>query len=568
MKSVIFITKIPPRNAHCKVGDRVEATDEVQEDLMTTGYEFVTEREHTAIKAKEAAEERERNTIKAQNESTLNAAIGRAKKAGTVALKDEDLGEKSVTLKCRGWLNNGVPLADVLQVIDSLPVIQADANALLKKRTVRASETAGDLSVIRASLPDAAGGYIQAKQPQDMLLRGGRYKEAMALVVQASDIYRENFLPIIRAGGDFSISEVVRAATVTDPDSQVGSLASDIIAMRNLGFLRSKLNFLKYVSTDLSAESVSFGNTVITRYIVPGAVLTYIPGIGYTRDATAISNASAGTVQTGVTTQTSGTLTKTAPSTPDVPVTLNQHKAVEIEFPENKLGGTVRSLFEEQYSAQLYSLAKVISQHFLSTIFGATWTPNNGIAATFSLGAFGLPTMVGIKTRMSAAEIPDMGRFAILHTFYHDNLLVDTNLLTSKAILALLNKDASAFEQGDVPSLFGVKPLETQLAAYKSGALATFSDPTQALAQATNGVGFAGNQSSMVFVTRTPQDYTAALAGVPPTAALSIVQDPESQMAMLVTRYVNHEKASASQRCAIMYGDAQGHPGTGIILLP
>ena len=70
----------------------------------------------------------------------------------------------------------------------------------------------------------------------------------------------------------------------------------------------------------------------------------------------------------------------------------------------------------------------------------------------------------------------------------------------------------------------------------------------------------------MVFVARVPQDYTQILKDIPATAAIEIVTEPDSGMSMLFVKYVNHQLASVSARCALMYGAAQGDPRVGIIL--
>lgn len=505
--------------------------------------------------------------IKEDKVKVIKARVTLAKQRGAIPPKDE-----TVQATALERLDKGADPELLVELIDGMQSKETAALAARVTKPYDASvvRASGRVEVLRNSLPDAAEGYLKASEPQHKLILNGNFKEASKLSIECASIVRDNFMPIMKAGDDVDFRDIIRAATVSDPDSQLGSLQSDMIVMRNLGFLVNKIDFWKYLTTDMRNEPATFEQVIKTRYITVPALLTYIPGVGYTRDGTTISNVGATTTQAGIQTQTSGTLTKSAPSTTDVNVTLDQHKGVEIEFPTNKLGSTMRNLFSEQYAAQMYPIAEAIAQFMLDKAFKATWT---GTVTKMSLGAFNLAKMIAIKNRMTLAKIPDVGRFAILHSTYHDNLLVDSNLLSAKAILALINKDASAFEQGDVPSLFGVKPLESQLCSYTgNGAAATYTAPG---IDANTGdvdfsnvdhVGFAGNHSSLVFVARVPQDYQKALEGVPATAAMAIVTEPNSGLSVLTTKYVNNEKASVSQRASLMWGGAQGDPRVGIIL--
>ena len=252
---------------------------------------------------------------------------------------------------------------------------------------------------------------------------------------------------------------------------------------------------------------------------------------------------------------------------------MNQFKGVAIGFPVTTLGATARNLFAEQRDAQLYSLAETINSHVLDKIFGASWT---GTVASLKLGStFAVPGMVTVKNRMTLSKIPDIGRFALMHSTYHDALLSDTNLLTAKAILALINKDASSFEQAEVPSLFGVKPLESQLASYAgSTQTAPNIDGTTGAVDFSGAgvtkVGFAGNMSSMLFVARVPQDFTQAASqlGIPASWAVEIVTEPDSGLSLMIFKNVNTATWAIEATACLMYGAAQGDPRVGIVLTP
>lgn len=583
MKFKIVITKVPPESK-LKLNQRAEVTASEAEKLVDAGHEYVLAAE---FDANERVRKSDEAVVKAA-EARVDEAIGRGITRGAILAKDETT-QKENKANALEMEKSKAGLGVIF--LDNLPVKAKDLNG--RKTEVVTGDEHVRAGNVTAS--EAAEGYIKASQPNTNLVRKGLFKEAFIESRAAGIRLRE----LIKAGGeDMCLSEIIHGASndpraiagameegiiradYTDPNTQVGILNTGLILMRNLGFLKNKLNFMRYLTTDLRNEPVRFGQTVDTRYIVVPNVLTFIPGLGFTSDATAISNAGAGTNQSGIATQTSGTVTKSTPSTPDVQVTMNQFKGVEIEFPITTLAGTVRNLFAEQRGAQTYALAEHITQKYLATLFAATWT---GTVTSLSLGNFALPGMIRIKNRMTLSKIPDLGRYSLLHSYYHDGLLTDTNLLTAKAILALINKDASSFESGEVPELFGIKPLESQLSTYVTagagaGKTATYTTPNISADGTTvdfvtpgiNAVGFAGNMSSMLFVARVPQDFNQAAAdlGIPSTNAVEVLTDPDSNLSVMIFKYVDNGKMNISVRMCLMYGFAQGDPRIGIVLTP
>lgn len=536
----------------------------VGDEITVDASEFVTLHEEGI--AVSATEWQAMQRVKATDHSRIKDAVEAAKTRLAVPPKDEAVLATALKRYDEGQAN-----ADVLvEMINAMQATNDAAhrsdNRITKPVTDEGNAIRSRLEVTRISIEDAAQGVIKATEPQNALIRAGRFDEARKLSGEAATILKHNLMSIYAEGGDFLLRDTVKAATFSDPNSQVGALAGDLILMRNLGYLKNKLNWMKYFSTDLSGEPAKFGQAILTRYITPPGVLTWVPGVGFTSDATTISNASAGTTQSGATTQATGTVTKSVPSTTDKSVTLNMFKATEVEFPVSTLASTMRNLFAEQLGAQTYSLAEAINQYVMTTMFAATWS---GVKTSYvkSLANWNLSGMVGIKNAMTISKIPDVGRFLLMHSFYHDKLLEDSNMLTAKAILSLVNKDQSAFESGELPVLFGVKPLESQLAsATSAGVLTTWQDDTNL--GTTNIVGMAGNMSSMLFVSRPPQDYTSTLTalGIPTTASIRLVTEPDSGLTVMVFSYADNGKMSISQRVCVMWGAAQGDPRQGILL--
>ena len=556
----VIITKVP-QNSKFKEQDVVEASGAELDALVDTGHQYVTETEAKAIKAREEADERNRTALIKAQESAVDGAIVEARKKGIFAPKEEvDAAIRARALKMES-VEAGLGVAHIL----SLPIKATNRN--LSERITTSGER-GTIEMISASLDDIGKGYIQAQEPIQGLVRAGKVKEA----VECSKEVGARLKQILAKGEDFLLRDVIRAADVTDPNNQLGTLATGLVLMRNLGFLKNRLNWLPYFSTDLRNEPATFGQPIFTRYLTPPAVATFVPGVGFTTDAATIATAAAGTVQSGIATQASGTRTLSVPSSTDVTVTMNQFKGVPIAFPVTTLASTARNLFAEQRGVQLYSLAEHINAHVLGKIFGATWT---GIVTSMSITNLDLKGWLKIKNRLELSKVPDVGRYGLVHSFFYDGLQADGNLLTSKAILALINKDQSSFEDESMPPIFGLKPLGSQLAvgtigSATLGAATVAADGSDVTFGANNAVGFAGNMSSMLFVARVPQDFTQAASqlGIPASYGVEIVTEPDSGLSVMIFKNVNTATWAIEVTVCLMYGAAQGDPRIGIILKP
>ena len=567
----IVIQKVPP-DSKFKVGASLDLDHDEMKVIEASGHEFITAGEHAAKEASAVINASRQAAFKALVVSAVNRAVDRE---ALVPKGDAANSAEKMTVTATKQIEQGADAEFVIAMIDGLPG-KASVTASRQTGYVNDNQTGTVTEYIhggQVDLREASKGYVKAMEGQDTLCKNNRWEEAVKQSKEAAVILSKHHVK----AGDALLTDMVRgatrfdpdtikAATFSDPNSQVGALAGDLILMRNLGYLRYKLPWLGKLTTDLSGEPAKFGQSILTRYITPPGVLTWVPGLGFTSDASAISAAGVGTTQSGGTNQTSGTITKSVPTTTDKSIVLNMFKATEIEFPVSLLSGTIRNLFAEQYGAQTYSLAEAINKDVLAGIFSATWS---GVISQYvkALGSWNLSGMIGIKNAMSIAKIPDVGRFALLHSYYHDKLLEDSNLLSAKAILALINKDQSSFESGEVPTLFGVKPLESQLSsATAAGALTTWTDDTNL--GTTSIVGFAGNASSHMFVSRPPQDWTTTLSqlGIPTTASIRLVTEPDSGLTVMVFSYADNGKMSISQRVCVMWGQAQGDPRVGLLI--
>jgi len=568
----VVIQKVPP-DSKFKVGASLDLSGTELDVLEQAGHEYITASEFASLEREKTIKANQRNAFKGLVVQAVNKAVERE---ACLPKGDADNSADKITARAVEQIEKGADPEFVVAFIDGLP---GKADKVLAQRMTKFQNDENgmrfnSLTVTGTDIKDATKGYVKAMEGQEALCRSNQWDEALRQSREAGVILSQHhikaqdaLLTDMVAGATRFDPKTVRAATFSDPNSQVGALAGDLILMRNLGFLKNKLNWMKYLTTDLSGEPAKFGQAILTRYITPPGVLTWVPGVGFTSDAQTISDHNAGTTQSAATVAgTAVVRTLSVPSTTDKSVTLNMFKATEITFPVSTLGGTMRNLFAEQYSAQLYSLAEVINQYVLTGIFAATWT---GIKTSYtkSLANWNLSGMIGVKNAMTISKIPDVGRFTLLHSYYHDKLLEDSNLLSAKAILALINKDQSSFESGEVPTLFGVKPLESQLSsATAAGVLTSWTDDADL--GTTNIVGFAGNMSSFLFVSRPPQDWTTTLTqlGIPSTASIRLVTEPDSGLTVMVFSYADNGTMSINQRVCVMYGAAQGDPRVGLTI--
>ena len=479
-----------------------------------------------------ASEYEARESVKATSRKSIEDAVVRAKSRNAVAPKDEELLKTSLAR-----FDTGAPADLIVQLIDAQP--GKDETILASRMTKSQSDFNGvhAIEISHENPKDAAVKACELRKPMNELMRTGRIQEAVELSRESSVILASEIMPLLKGEGDFRLRDIVRAADTTD--ANVGTIATGLILMRNFGFLKNILSFMKYITTDFRNEPALYGQPVFTRYITPPAVVAY-------------------NTTTGWAAQT--------PSATDVTVTINKHYGVPINFQNQLLGSTVRNLFSEQLGSQTYALGEQATIDFLTTLFNATW---NGTVSSAKIGQdFTMRGVVQLKNLASLSKMPPIGRFCVLHSTPHDNLLKDSNLMTAKAISAVVNKDLSALETAELPPLIGTKFLESQLCLAQSGVLGipTISPDGDVSFGTNNQIGFLGNMSSMVMAARVPQDYTKVISDIPATAAIEVVTDPDTGLSMLVTKYVDHGLASTTQRVSLMYGFSQGWSKQGIVL--
>lgn len=331
-------------------------------------------------------------------------------------------------------------------------------------------------------------------------------------------LYAKEIAPLLAKGAGLVGLDAVRpeAGAPLDASNSFGTLVGNIISQRVLELLRFQLPSLNRITTDFSDQQVKYNQTVLTRYIGIPTVGTYNTSTGYP----AISTAAAS----------------------DVPVTINQHKCVELDLNAEQLSGTARRLFDEQIPAMSYALAKDLVDYVYALIVAGTFT-NTAIAETAQ--NFGRPTIVDIAKALTDQGVPIGSQFRtlLLNTAYFAALQKDTAIVN----LAVFQRP-EYISENQLPPVGGFQVIEAP------------NLPTTG-----NLSGFGFSKSALVAATRLPMDYTSILPGAS-FGQVQQVSDPDTGAAMMQVAYVNHTLGTANFRLAWMYGAAAGQVKAGQIL--
>lgn len=295
-----------------------------------------------------------------------------------------------------------------------------------------------------------------------------------------------------------------------------GTLSGTLISQRTLELLKFSFAALTSITADFSDMAASFGQTVKTRIVAIPSVQTYDPTTGWTQndqDAT------------------------------DISVTISNHKGVNIVFDSNTLASTVRQLFNEFAPGAAYALAKDL----IDALYALITTGNFPGAATVSqLADFDRSQLINLGVALNLRGVP-MGadnRSLLLYSTYYGKLEEDTALSRLSAY-----GGNAMIATGVLPNVQGFKAI----------------DAPNLPQNGANIVGFGFSKSALVAASRVPNDYTTILPGAS-FGNVMVIADPDLGISALQTQYVNHDKGSASQRIAWMYGVAPGQANAGQLL--
>lgn len=528
-----------------------------------------SEAEHTAITAREAEVAQLRKERLDSQKAVILAKVADGKKRGSIPPKDETVLAKAVER-----LEKGVDFQMICESIDERPAVQAARPRLTTSTgeaiTVSAGEPSGN---------DLVKAVINACEPfQAELRNGGIMASAVRKpeqIVRAQEMAREKSRLMAVLAREMDGGFVIRAANYVDPagGNPLGLLNTELMVLKNLGFLENQLPMLDDITMDIAGQPVAFNQQVRSRYFnVPKVQLK------------TASNAWTGGTGSNV----------------DVNVLLDTHAGVPITLNNNYLASTPRNLAAEQYDPQLYALGEYITYKLVNTIInGNTRIANDGSTtstikfcnggtgqpAAFSVSGSTLSTFVAdLPEAMDEAKMPggdeppnsaQLMRFAWVHGRVYASAAADTNFLLNQSIWGARNmgSNGNIIETGRFNRIGNLKFRKSQLMTDQCSVSGSGADATTNGISVSAGtyisastVGFAGTKSAMLFVSRVPDDYTKILPGLPQTAAVEVATSPNLGISFLIVKYLDHSYETANVRAQLMFGFGIGDERQGILL--
>lgn len=431
--------------------------------------------------------------MKGQRRKDATAAVQAATRRGALPAQDAALQQQ--------WQQRCEDSPDMITLLDAIPGAAAVTAGQLTSGRPNLTVHEGAINTVKAY------GAVQARQKKIGGITPVACGQRGELAKEAADIYAS----IRKNLGDFG-GMPITAATTTDSD--VGSLAGDLVTQRTLELLKFQFPILGRITTDFSDQPISYGQTVISRFLTVPTIATYSTSTGWTTPG---SN----------------------PTSTDAIVTINQHKGVPIRFQENQLAGTMRRLFDEFAPAAAYCLAKDMVDALYALITAGNFT---AAAIKADATAFGRSEVIDMGTALTKRGVP-MGpanRSLLLNSDYFGALAKDSAIVT----LAAFQKP-EIIEQGVLPNVHGF------------GVVDAPNLPTTG-----NLAGFGFSKSALIIASRLPNDYASILPGAS-YGSVTTITDPDLGLSVMQVQYVDHKLGFAESRIALMYGVAAGQINAG-----
>jgi hypothetical protein len=359
---------------------------------------------------------------------------------------------------------------------------KAEASAKAEIETLRAAAVARQTVTTEPGLVEKLKAYAKADGDTKRRILAGSFRKELRQSGEAMKILAANSL---------------------------GSLAGDLILQSALPLLKLQFPMLGMISTDFSAENVSFNQAVKSRIRTIPTVTDYNSVTGYaTSDA----------------------------GTTDVPVTIDAHKAVQIAFNANEVASTSRDLFSEQVEGISYALGKVL----VDALYANITAGNFANSTTTALVNMDRKALVKLAKALGGRGVAGLGRFILLNQDYYEALANDTTIL-----------NLAAYQKSELITGYTLPTIHTL-------------QPVEAVNLPTTGnlTGFAGGPDSLVIATRLPNDYTTALPGAN-NGAVSTITNADTGISLAVTQFVDHTLGRAVWRAALMFGTAKGQAASG-----
>ena len=294
----------------------------------------------------------------------------------------------------------------------------------------------------------------------------------------------------------------------------LGTLVGDLVVQRSLTFLKFEFPVLSRITTDFSAESASYNQTIRTRIRSALTATDFNTSSGYA----------------------SSDVTDT-----DVTVVLNNHKAVQITYGANDLASTRRLLFGEQEEPVHYAIGKAL----VDALYALLTTANFTNSTKASVAATSRGTLVEIAKQLTLRGVRQSNRTLLANTPVFAQLQNDATLIQLATF-----QDRSLIEQYKLPMIANLQPIEA---------------PN--LPSTNNLTGVAFTPDALLMAVRLPNDYTQVFPGATGGGVTSVVTNPDTGVSVMLTQFIDHKLGAAYMRVAFMFGVAVGQAASGQLLV-
>ena len=435
--------------------------------------------ELAALKAKNTEQA---DVIKAQRQKDAEAAVNSAIERGVIPAQND-------TLKAK-WQKACEENPEQIEMLNAM-----NGNPALQSERITAAR--GSVEITNESVINVVKAYAAKADAKE---RGLLY----AKEIRGRMIKPEEFDYVIRAA------------------NTLGTVSGTLITQRTLDLLKINFPALGRISTNFTSQQfdavgqgAKYNQTIATRLVTVPTVGTYHVDNGYV---------SANAVAT------------------DVPVTIDAHKFIQVDFNANEAQSTRRLLFGEQEEAMHYAIGLDLMDAIYALFTAANYTQT---ATTEALVDFDRSTVIDVGIAMqsgSAGRNANNGtRTVLLNPNYYGKLAEDTVVVSN-----LNNTQAGgAIATGVLPMVHGFMPVEA---------------PN--LITTGNLVGMGLRADAVALATALPTDY-ANQPGLPATALQQVVTNPDTGLSVQLTLFTNHQLGKTYMRLAWMRGQAVGNLKAG-----
>lgn len=229
-------------------------------------------------------------------------------------------------------------------------------------------------------------------------------------------------------------------------------------------------------------------------------------------------------------------------ATTDVPVTLNKHKSVGLEFNAEEISGTKRNLVQEQISLAAFALGEAIFADMLALLTTTNFTAESVEA----VADCDYDTLQAINGVLNGRGVMPFGRNGLVNTAVAGEFVTD-NRLISKDYRAEVGGADMAYRQfsrvGGFNNVFEYPSLP---------------DNSESL------IGFFGTKDALALVTGVPKDPAFAESlGVPIPGKIELVTEPVSGITFMHRYHYSMQAAKLQMQIVAMWGVAVGVAANG-----